>query len=873
MSFTSDATAILPVPALGLSYYQLSYWGNDDGYTIVAVADNTGIYENGVLVATLNKGAVYSMYSNLDDMTGVHITANKPIAYFVTNTCASIPVGIGYCDCLYEQLFPEALWGVSFMVPVTTRTIDRIRIFASQNGTVITHTGGTVVSGSLNLNAGEFVELEIYKSQGGCYIEANNPVSVASFLTGRTYPGTFNVGDPAIAWIPSIEQFINEITIAPFVATISVIQEHHILIVTKTNTKNQTRIKIGNGNYTTLSGGSWTDHSSGYSFYSLPLTDGNLSYSFTNPSGLVILGYGLGVDESYYYLAGSATRKLNAVFFVNDTHYQDFDGEILCDGNIDINAVIRYQMHSGAGHLRWLLNDLEVSEATDVLEWTTNLSVGTYIVSMIVKDRYGTIDTMKTSFTVDIPVLNVRDTAICHGSIAKPTASSPDLVSFVWFSNANYTDTIIKAASFETAALNSDTAFYVEAISVNGCTSRDTLRVTIYPLPELIVDDDATCSGSTVTPTAASSDAVSLTWYSDVNHTNTIINAASFETAILKSDTVFYIEAISVNGCISRDRLRVTVYPLPGLTVENSAICSGSTVRLTASSSGAVSFAYYSDKAYSDRVGQGSAFLTDVLLNDTVFYIEAASDKDCKSRDSVRITTIPPPEIVAMDDYYLCYGDAVTLATLQSEGTVSWDVESLTVSPVSTQKYVVTASCPPCPDVKDTVTITVGDSLYILPPELPVFKSNTDYLQKLLTNAESPVFTLAGGNLPAGLVIYSDEISGQSIAGEQYDPYSTFLVRVEDIHGCKNGKEYTIEREMFVPRVFTPNGDGVNDIFMQGYQLIIFDRLGIEIYRGDDGWDGSYKGKLAPKDIYFYKLYYKTTNGESDMKTGYIGLQ
>jgi hypothetical protein len=73
-----------------------------------------------------------------------------------------------------------------------------------------------------------------------------------------------------------------------------------------------------------------------------------------------------------------------------------------------------------------------------------------------------------------------------------------------------------------------------------------------------------------------------------------------------------------------------------------------------------------------------------------------------------------------MDDYYLCYGDEVVLEVLQSDGAVSWNVEQLTVSPLSTQEYIVTANRPPCPDAKDTVTITVGDSLYILPAELPI---------------------------------------------------------------------------------------------------------------------------------------------------------
>jgi gliding motility-associated-like protein len=466
----------------------------------------------------------------------------------------------------------------------------------------------------------------------------------------------------------------------------------------------------------------------------------------------------------------------------------------------------------------------------------------------------------------------VKDTVVCSGSTAKLTASSPNSVLFVWFSDANYTDTISNTTPFETAILT-DTVFYVEARSKTGCISRGSIRVSIIPAPELNVNDFAVCSGSTITPIASSSDAISLTWYSDANYKNTIIKAASFKTAILKSDTVFYVEAILGNGCPSRDRVKVTVYPLPELIIENGEICSGSTARLMAASSGAVSFTYYSDDAYSDTIGQGTAFQTNILFNDTVFYIQATSDKDCKTRNSVRVTIIAPPKVVAMDDYYLCYGDEVTLETLQSEGTVSWDVESLTVNPLTTQQYVVTASRPPCPDTKDTVTITVGDSLYIQPPELPVFKSNINYSQRLYTNAISPIFTIINGSLPAGLGLYLDEIAGQNVVGGLYDYYSTFRVQVEDGHGCKNEKEYTIKRELFVPRVFTPNGDGVNDIFMKGHQLIIFDRVGLEIYRGDDGWDGKYKGKPAPPDIYFYKLYYRMANGEVEIKTGYIGVK
>jgi gliding motility-associated-like protein len=403
-------------------------------------------------------------------------------------------------------------------------------------------------------------------------------------------------------------------------------------------------------------------------------------------------------------------------------------------------------------------------------------------------------------------------------------------------------------------------------ISTNGCISRDTVHVTLHPLPELNVKDTAICYGTTATPTASSP--YPIVWFSDANYTDTIAKAASFETAILTSNTVFYVETVSANGCISRNTVKITMNPLPELITEDSKICIGSTVKLIATASGAVSFTYYSDAAYSDPIGTGNSFQTNALFNDTVFFIEAASDKNCKARNSVKFTTIVPPKVVAMDDYYLCYGDEVVLDVLQSDGAVSWNVEQLTVSPLSTQEYIVTANRPPCPDATDTVTITVGDSLYILPTELPIYKRNDDYSQQLKSNAESPRFTLIG-NLPLGLYFNNGELSGQIVSGERYERLYTFTVQVEDIHGCKTKQEYTLEKELFVPKVFTPNGDGINDFFMRGYKVVIFDRLGIEIFRGDDGWDGTYKGKPAPHDIYFYKL----SSNDEKIITGFIGLE
>lgn len=92
-------------------------------------------------------------------------------------------------------------------------------------------------------------------------------------------------------------------------------------------------------------------------------------------------------------------------------------------------------------------------------------------------------------------------------------------------------------------------------------------------------------------------------------------------------------------------------------------------------------------------------------------------------------------------------------------------------------------------------------------------------------------------------------------------------------YGCVNDTTQTVDVTFFVPNVFTPNNDGVNDVFMSDVKLEIYNRDGVLMYKGENGWDGNYKGQKADNDTYFYYLIYKNGNSEEKSLKGYVILK
>jgi gliding motility-associated-like protein len=110
-----------------------------------------------------------------------------------------------------------------------------------------------------------------------------------------------------------------------------------------------------------------------------------------------------------------------------------------------------------------------------------------------------------------------------------------------------------------------------------------------------------------------------------------------------------------------------------------------------------------------------------------------------------------------------------------------------------------------------------------------------------------------------------------------------YFVQVTDGNGCQALDSTFIEviREPAVPNAFTPNGDGLNDLFvvrfplMDEFSMRIYNRWGQEIFATNQfgvGWDGTFQGVEQEAGVYVYFFSGTSTEGAELSKSGTVTL-
>ena len=96
------------------------------------------------------------------------------------------------------------------------------------------------------------------------------------------------------------------------------------------------------------------------------------------------------------------------------------------------------------------------------------------------------------------------------------------------------------------------------------------------------------------------------------------------------------------------------------------------------------------------------------------------------------------------------------------------------------------------------------------------------------------------------------------------------------INSTSNYAEIAPPLSMYIPSAFTPNGDGINDVFgvkgqgIKDFQILVYNRWGEVIFESNEArkqWDGKYNGNPVEQGTYVYKLF---ASGEKKAKTGAV---
>lgn len=309
----------------------------------------------------------------------------------------------------------------------------------------------------------------------------------------------------------------------------------------------------------------------------------------------------------------------------------------------------------------------------------------------------------------------------------------------------------------------------------------------------------------------------------------------------------------------------VWLYPLdkPDTRVTDILVCEGRTRTLTVSGyPDAVSMRWYRDHVLLPNE-------RDVTLRVSEagdYHVEMSLGSCSVESDVLSIQFVAPPvaQIEVADEGPLCHGTATVLTAVHpADGayTYRWSTgeTSRSIEVRAAGVYTLTLSnAAGCSD-ETGVTVTVSDPVDA--PHIP---------DTVVCPVERQPVRLSA---PTGYAAY--EWSGGISLGADVEISlpGTYTLRVQDANGCWATTSFVVRQscaEITIPNTFSPNGDGINDVWtISGLEydpqseVFVVDRNGREVFRSRgtaNPWDGTFKGRLVPVGGYYYSI--STSGGE-----------
>ncbi|MBL6662548.1 MAG: gliding motility-associated C-terminal domain-containing protein [Flavobacteriales bacterium] len=433
-----------------------------------------------------------------------------------------------------------------------------------------------------------------------------------------------------------------------------------------------------------------------------------------------------------------------------------------------------------------------------------------------------------------------NDTTICLGkslTLGKPING----VSYVW-STAETTPTI---------EITSEGSYSVDLYINNNKILSDSTYVRFRELDN-VINDTSFCQNE------------SITLFAEQNLDFYLWNDSSTYNQLQIDSPGEYSLYFEKNGCIGFDTIEVIEILAPNIDLGQDIIaCPDEEVILQANTNGTAF-----------KWSDGSTRPT-LEVKQSGDYHLTTSIEQCTASDTINVTFIP--SINLGNDTTICEGDFFTIDLDKDYEDYSWhDGDKSSSKDIHYDgEYFVT--------VKKLNCVIQSDTLKVNRVLLPRILETTD---DTLMCENFPLLLKVKAELYDNLLWFdghTDTVTLVRTSGVYWVSTSNECGVITD--SIKVTTENCLCKE-FLPDVFTPNGDRLNDFFgyesncipSKYYSLQIFNRWGEQIFESNDykqKWDGTFKGSICPTDIYSFLLIvqYKNDMGKRTIKRKFSLIQ
>lgn len=572
------------------------------------------------------------------------------------------------------------------------------------------------------------------------------------------------------------------------------------------------------------------------------------------------------------------------------------DTSLLCKPSLQLFESVILSPHDSIINYNWTVNGITAGDTKDLNRF---FNAGEYAIRLTIKTDKGCVDTLEKNLKVDSLVtnFNVLTPNLCGPSdtakFKNQSVAFSGIASYLW----NYGDNTTATDSIHIYT-NPPKAYDVSLIikSNFGCADTIAKKAVIQHDKNLAVaikGGKEICEKNSLLFTAINSLGDSIKtyqWVLNNKDTVSIKNNLSyhFVTAGTYKVTLY---ATSIHNCKGDSTIEVIVRPLPKPAVlKDSTICLGKSVQLVAHDG-----VHYS---WLPPTGLTDAAIANPIASpiiSTKYVVTVSNQFNCEAKDSVLIKVDKPVGIEAKEVPAICSGERVQLNAYGNTNKFKWipasDLSDATIpnpfaSPTVTTTYqVIGSSENTCPDDTAKVDVRVNELPKIdLSADTTIIMGVPIQLNAVVKNIIpisyfwTPASSLSCVTCPNPL-----------FTGNQN---STYIITVKSEAGCIASDTINIylfcEDGIFVPNAFTPNGDGLNDVFYpksEGYGQVqsfsIFNRWGELLFEQKNfplndpryGWDGTFKGnKIQGAQVFVYTIKVKCLSGKSYSYTGKVTI-